>query len=242
MSEEPRKTALIALLQRGRRDEHKVWEGLSDADKEAQGAPDRWAVKDIAAHISEWKDRDAARLEAAANGLTPDEPADFNAANSEIFGLHRNKSWGEVMRLESHAFESLVSAVEALSEDSLFDARSFEWTKGQTLAGIAANIGYQHPQEHLSEILSKRGNLDEAEAILVRMVEAMTSMDDSPKARGTLVYNLACFYALHGMPDRALENLSESFALRPDLLDWSKQDSDLDSLRSMATFQALYGT
>lgn len=239
MTDEPRKKSLIDLLERGRREEHSLWDTFTEPEKEAQGTWEHWAIKDNAAHISEWKDRDAARLEAAREGGVLESRPDLNKANAEIYELHREKSWAEIMALEERAFDHLMSSVEALSEEALFDRRVLDSTSGLTLAGIATDIGYQHPQEHLSSILSERGDTDGAESILARMIQAMASIDDSPRAHGTRVYNLACFYATHAMPDRALEHLAQSLQLRPDLADWSKQDSDMDSLRDLPAFQAL---
>ena len=53
-------------------------------------------------------------------------------------------------------------------------------------------------------------------------------------------YNLACVYALSGLKDKALPALKEAFALNPGLLEWSKQDSDLNSLRQEPEFLALF--
>jgi hypothetical protein len=239
MANVSRKRALIALLERGRQEEHRVWDQLSEAAREARGTPDAWEMKDVAAHVAEWKDRDASRLDSARDGLTPEETRDFDAANAGIFEAHREESWGEVMDFEARAFEHLISSVEAFTEDDLFDQTAFEWTNGRSLAWFAAFAGYQHPQSHLSDLLIRDGNLAGSEEAQIRIVDAMDAVDDSPRARGTNLYNLACFYALHGMPEKALENLSKSLRLRPDLMDWSKQDSDLDSLRELPAFRAL---
>jgi hypothetical protein len=68
----------------------------------------------------------------------------------------------------------------------------------------------------------------------------MQSLDDSDSWRGTITYNLACFYALDDQPRPALEKLGQALKLNPGLVDWSKEDSDLDSLRELPDFQALY--
>lgn len=240
MADGSRKDLLVALLEQGRSEEHRVWAQTSEADRQAQGTPETWALKDIAAHLSEWKERDASRLDAAGAGRTAEEALDFDATNAKIFEMHRGKTWEEVMGLEVKAYEHLLSSVEALSSEALFDPELHEWTHGQSLAGIAANAGYQHPLEHLSGFLLRRGDIDGAEAMLVRMVENMASVEDSPRARGAQHYNLACFYALNDMPTKALENLSRAFPLRPDLVDWSKQDTDLTSLRELPGLRALY--
>jgi hypothetical protein len=239
MKDNSRKKALIALLERGRQEERRVWDQLSQEARGARGTADAWEMKDIAAHIAEWKERDASRLDCAREGLTPQASGDLDATNAGIFEAHRGKAWDEVMDLEARAFEHLVASVEAFSEDELFDESAFEWANGRSLAWFATFSGYHHPQDHLSDILFKRGDLAGAEAAQLSTIEAMESVDDSPRARGTNLYNLACFYALHGMPEKAVDSLSRSFALRPDLVEWSKQDSDLDSLREVPAFQSL---
>ena len=53
-------------------------------------------------------------------------------------------------------------------------------------------------------------------------------------------YNLACVYALSGLKDQAIQAVKESFPLNPYLVEWSKKDSDLDSIRQEPAFLALY--
>jgi adenylate cyclase len=68
----------------------------------------------------------------------------------------------------------------------------------------------------------------------------LSSLDESETWQGNQRYNLACFYALHNRPQQAIDLLEESFAKNSALIDWSKEDSDLDSLRELPRFQALY--
>jgi len=53
------------------------------------------------------------------------------------------------------------------------------------------------------------------------------------------VYNLACFFAQNNEPEKALENLRAAFKQKPDLREWAKQDSDLDSLQEHPEFKSL---
>ena len=53
-------------------------------------------------------------------------------------------------------------------------------------------------------------------------------------------YNLACYYALAGETARAIETLRDALHLHPDLLGWSKEDTDLASLRDDPNYKALY--
>ena len=43
-----------------------------------------------------------------------------------------------------------------------------------------------------------------------------------------------------GMKEEALSELTQALALTPQLVDWSKQDPDLNSLHDEPAFNALY--
>lgn len=57
---------------------------------------------------------------------------------------------------------------------------------------------------------------------------------------GANYYNQACIYALSGKSPAAIEALGEALRLEPQLIEWSKQDSDLASLRDEPGYMALY--
>jgi hypothetical protein len=52
--------------------------------------------------------------------------------------------------------------------------------------------------------------------------------------------DLACFYATTGQSDQALALLPKALRLQPDLVEWSREDSDLTSLHNLLAYQALY--
>ena len=45
--------------------------------------------------------------------------------------------------------------------------------------------------------------------------------------KGHILYNLACFYALHEQLEKAAFNLERALKLAPELKEWSLKDSDL---------------
>jgi hypothetical protein len=51
-----------------------------------------------------------------------------------------------------------------------------------------------------------------------------------------VLYNLACFEALAGDTDSALVHLEEAIAIHPEVREWSKSDSDFDSIRADPRF------
>ena len=57
---------------------------------------------------------------------------------------------------------------------------------------------------------------------------------------GGVLYNLACFYALAGEPDRALGYLEQAAIPAPQFLEWARTDPDLASLRDHQRFEQLF--
>ena len=90
---------------------------------------------------------------------------------------------------------------------------------------------------HYADYYRRRGDLARATQLYEASVAAVA---DWPEWYGSARYNLACFYALSGQTDKAIAELREALQLRPDLLEWSKQDTDLASLRDDPAYQALY--
>ena len=60
---------------------------------------------------------------------------------------------------------------------------------------------------------------------------AAAGLADHPD-NASLQYNLACYAALAGKDEPALEHLSRAFELDPKTRDWAARDSDLDTIRS----------
>ncbi len=78
----------------------------------------------------------------------------------------------------------------------------------------------------------------------VRIMEGATRKATSaPKAkdadRGGAYYDLACFYSLAGMADKAIANLKAAFKLNPTLVPYSLNDTDLDPLRGDPRYQSM---
>jgi tetratricopeptide (TPR) repeat protein len=130
--------------------------------------------------------------------------------------------------------------LQALSLDDVHDAQRFESQQGQPLwRGVAGN-GCTHPIMHLAEAYVKRGQAAYAAAMMESLSVELVRLDDSPRWLGVVRYNLACYYALAGETARAIEALRDALRLHPGLLEWSKEDADLASLRDESDYMALY--
>jgi uncharacterized damage-inducible protein DinB len=235
------KQRLLAFLLAQHGTEQRIWSALSDEQKQTVGQINSWSVKDHIAHVTYWREVYTQRLRAAiSNGVVPPPDPDFLETNDAVFEEHRDDKWNAVMNWARQAQEELIKAVEAIDGKLFPNAEKFEWTNQQPLwQHIALGEGY-HPGAHLSDILMMISSFEEAERIQLELFEALKALDNSEAWQGTQRYNLACFYALHEFPERAILLLEEGFKMNPSLLEWSKHDSDLDSLRELTAFQALY--
>ncbi|GAB4530863.1 MAG: hypothetical protein Kow0063_09490 [Anaerolineae bacterium] len=241
MSGRPRKSTLKELIEETRKEQRAFWDGLSQAQRSAFGTPDHWSARDVAAHISYWNDRLAADLEAAARDVAPPQPAgDFNQTNRQVFETYRGWSWEDILELERKVSARLVAALDSLPEDVLDDPQRFEWTGGRPLWWRVAFTVHFHALDHLSKLCLEWGDGRRAQQIQERIAQNMGKLDDSDAWQGAVTYNLACHYALNDQAETALEMLRRAFKLNPGLVDWSREDSDLDALRDLPDFQALY--
>jgi tetratricopeptide (TPR) repeat protein len=240
MTKTSHKSALIDLLDKARAQTREFEDRLSQAERVAVGEPNHWSVKDVKAHIIVWNDRLAAQLEAAARGERPEQVQDFDEANRQIFEANRARSWEDLLNYEGEVYSRLVAAVNALSEEILDDPDGLEWTNGRPLWWRISFTAFYHALDHLSHLYLEWGDGDLAGQLQEQIAVNMGALDDSQSWQGISRYNLACFYARNTRPEPALELLRHALQLNPGLVDWSKEDADLDSLRGLPAYQALY--
>ncbi len=233
---------LLDLLRQARAYELAFVNGTSEAERAEIGTLDHWSAKDLFVHISTWTDRFADHIEASAHGGPAREltESEIDARNAEIFAENRLRPWSEVETASERASAKLMAQVSRLTEEQLAGDKPFTWYRNEPLRRSIVANSFTHPITHLSQFLLERGHVQGARRMQEGMAQALIEFDPSDHTRGTALYNLACFHALAGEPNQAIDLLRQALPLRPDLYDWSKQDSDLDSLRDLAEFQALY--
>src|SRR5215470_13057133 len=100
------------------------------------GATGHWSVKDVIAHVTAWRSRTVARLEAAAAGQ-PEPPAPWppeltedDPINAWFYEQHRDEPLDAVLAAWDASFDRLRQLCVALPDDALFDPTYFPWLKG----------------------------------------------------------------------------------------------------------------
>ena len=233
--------ALLNLLEQAR-EEREAWvESIPAAQRQATGTPEQWSLKDDLAHMAFWEGRTAERIAAHRRGDAPTEGGpDFQEVNERVFEERRGWSWERVLDDATRTHARLIDHVRALDDTALTQARQSAGGGERAIAADLLGNGYWHIMEHVARSYAASGQVERAAHMLDRAIVANDQLKLLPNDYATALYNLACFYATIGKPDKAMPLLPEALRLRPDLIAWSKQDSDLDSLRDRTDFQALY--
>jgi tetratricopeptide (TPR) repeat protein len=231
------KARLFQLLDLSRTFQQQLIADLDPLEREASGSWENWSIKDELAHVIAWQLNSLARIAALLHAEPMPDFSDYQAINRAIYHTNHNRTLAEIAAEGDRAHAELVALVRSLSEEILAQPARFSDQEPRSLAAQIAGNGFEHPVVHYADYYRRRGNVARATQVYEASVAAAA---DWPEWHGTARYNLACFYALNGQTDKAIAELRAALQLRPDLLEWSRQDTDLASLRDVPAYQTLY--
>lgn len=214
-------------------------DGLTEAQRSAVGTPENWAAKDNVAHMTEWVERFCNDLDTARNGEEVIEVEHINAANQEIFEQHSLLGWEAIIEKVNRAHAAMRAQVEAMSEEDLRATQFFGWQNRRPMWQVVAGSYCIHPIMHMAPFLIQHGNPQEATRLMEGVVQKLLGLDNSIPWQGVTIYNLACHYAQASELAKAITRLGEALRMYPELIEWSKQDTDLDPLREQPAYQEL---
>lgn len=136
-------------------DEREAWNALlaevGEGRMEEPGPMGDWTFKDLAAHLTAWRERTLARLEAGPDGDVPPTPwpaslETDDEINDWIHAQHRDRPLGDVLADADQSFERLANLIETMPEEDLMTPGRFEWM-GATPLVEADFFGHLH-EEH----------------------------------------------------------------------------------------------
>lgn len=224
------KDKLRLLMQAGReKEESDLIPHVNDAPT---SQPGRWTAKDNLAHLAAWRVTAAAELEAVRTGspapLSLSEDIDEN--NAKVYEATHHHRAAQVLDEASRSWALLEAAVEACSEEDLLKPRIRrpERPAWQVIPGNT----YFHIAEHLAYWHTERGEEAAAEEAALWAHDLANAAFADEEQRGIADYNLGCLYALRGRAADAIPYLRSGIELNPNLREWAKTDTDLDSIRS----------
>ncbi len=142
--------------------ENTDWQALLDAIGEANMTQPEvaggWSIKDIVAHITEWRRRTVKRFQIIRNpnvDLTPHWPKalqddDVDKINAWFYEVNRDRPLTDVLDDSREVIQQLIDAIDALSDDDFQDPRIVAWLDGEQLTG-AYLFGHFH-EEHEADM------------------------------------------------------------------------------------------
>jgi hypothetical protein len=146
------KTQLLEDLQT----ENKGWEALlaeiGEARMTQRGVTPDWSVKDVVAHMTGWRRRTVARLQAAARGepepapLWPAHLQTDDDINAWIYAQNKDRPLADVLADSRQTIAQLSEAIKALPEADLANPNRFAWTEGNALraSGLFSHLHDEH--------------------------------------------------------------------------------------------------
>jgi len=204
------------------------------------GREDKWSAKDNMIHALVWANRRAEMLETIVRGepWIDTDYGDFNDTNREIFEEHRDKIWDDVQVLVSSTYKRGLVFIDLASDEQLLQKKEGD---DRPFWRIIADNFITHPMIHVWELLQKSGRTDTLIEIFgENFAEMLQKLDPSDHWQGLIEYNQACLFALSGELTKSINALEKALKLNPDLTEWSKQDADLEAIRALPAYQALY--
>jgi hypothetical protein len=229
---------LIALLNYVDGETEAYYASLSEAERTANGTWEVWSPKDALAHLVFWQNN----LVKILNSLdqTPPEEAPFEERNHTNYLNYQSAPWSEVHDAYKKSLNEIIARVNTYNDDDLAALKRFPRLPNNSLQATVMGNTYSHTLTHLAELISKQGDENRGFSLQEEGMHKLIEFDPSPRTKGVAYYNLACAYALSGRSERAVELLKQSFPLRPDLIEFSKEDTDFNRVRDLPEFQALY--
>lgn len=215
--------------------------GLTTQERQAPGAPDDWAAKDLVAHVTTWRERGAEDLKGIRRGPLPPEPQEFDEINRAIFHQNHGQAWDVVLGRVNGSWENFTMALRDLTEDTLAASGGEAQPDRPLWRRVTVDAG-NHPVLHYAEFARRRGRAAAATQWMEGASPLLLAVDSAAEWHGVVHYNLACHYAQCDMPDKALDSLRVGLDLKPGLKEWSTQDSDLTSLHADPRFSSVVGS
>jgi len=209
---------------------------LTEAQRNEKGefVPyESWSAKDVIGHLSHSDEGMTTRLEVTGRGETFERDPDFNASNAVAYQKRHDWTWTQIWDENIAVMDRLEKFINGASDEVLkgLDERPPVWQQIQ-------NATLLHGSAHLSDYWLSPKQMDRSEAVyetIIAILDATRGADGSQ----TAVYNKACLYAKTGAKDKAIPLLTQVLEKRPDLRDFSKEDTDLVLLHQDADYLAL---
>jgi tetratricopeptide (TPR) repeat protein len=236
VSDSPFQPILLDLLQYARSAQDAFVQALDPTERAAIGSPTHWSAKDHVAHMTFWRQQLNLKLQAILRQQTPTGMDDYEQMNSIVFERQRQRPWSAILAESDHAYAELISLTDQLSDEELSAFGRFEWIPdGWPLYITYMGNCYEHTAQHLAQYYLDRQDRSQALRTYEAWVERIVQAAAPDTLKGYVLYNLACFYAMHAEVEQAMTTAQQAWMLHPPLKEFARSDPDLVAVRSHLT-------
>ncbi len=230
-----------SLLQRAYQAEINLIESLSEGERNAEGTFENWSPKDSLAHTTYWRQRMVETLAYAFRDQAPPSYPHYDQVNREVYFAKQHLPLPALLREAESTMTAVKDALNRFEDEDLIDPNRYEWRKGTPLLSYVLGNGYIHIIQHLVLTCRKLNDLNRAYSLQEEALQMVSSLTELGTSRALLLYDMACLLTGGGEYERALDLLEEALQLDPQLVEWCRQDPDLNELRGVPRFQILTG-
>ncbi|MGB8253414.1 MAG: DinB family protein [Anaerolineaceae bacterium] len=235
----PTKKKLFSIIEDSINEFQNLSDELSPEILHQKGTLKNWAVRDDVIHCAVYVQRFADRLGWPRDHAREDM-GDFLKFNDVVWENHQTETWEEALGMWEKACRDVIKGLEPLSDEDLGSNKTFTWLGEQPPVEYVPGLIYVHAMFHKQYIFTRNGMIDATIACADKVYQVIDMFETTDVGRGRNLYNKACSYALVGQKPEAIQMVKEALKLSPNLLEWSKQDTDLDCLRDDPVFKAIY--
>lgn len=160
MSGTPTKDDALARIEAARADWRALVAAVGTGRMERPGPMGAWTFKDLAAHLTLWREWTIGRVAAGPGRevpppwpeglveLDPRDPdgTDWDPVNAWIYAQNRDRPLADVLADADASFARLAAAVAALPDTDVTTPGRFDWLDGEALAAIdfAGHLREEH--------------------------------------------------------------------------------------------------
>lgn len=224
----PTREQLRDLIEAGR--EKEASDLLPHVDASPPPQPGQWTAKDQLAHLAACRLVAAAELDAARTGGDAPDTAEDDVENAKVYAETHHLPAALILERGRNSWNKLVAALDECTDEDL--AKPRRRAPQQAAWQLIAETAYIHLADHLGYWADDHGDEAAAEDAAKWAHQLVFATFTEDQRRGAADYNLGRYYAMRERADEAMPYLRSGLKLRPDLLEWAKQDPDLNLIRS----------
>lgn len=229
MDQAQQKSEMLKAIAFARQELDTFCSSATPEEKKRRGSLEKWSASDVITHLTFWEEHLNSVLEKGMKGEKIPVAGDyFDRVNDGVLFAHIDQPFDEALAEEKAAYQEFKKFIESVAAEDLGDTEKYEFLEGRALLDRALGTHVYHTAFHIGDYYIKNGRREEALELQQKLTDMLVRF---PSWKANSIYNLACFYSLNGMKAEAIEKLKLAFKEKEDLIEWSKQDSDIDPIR-----------